>query len=153
MAQLRAFQESLPATVVPTPLGTDQDRCGRGSQPARFTRVKEQLSIPVICTGGLQTASVIREAIGRGDCDAVSIARPLMANPDLPRMFASGKDTAERPCTYCNRCLINVLEHPLGCYDETRYSSSAAMIRELTSFYQDDSTLPVGRPAARHLAR
>ena len=41
--------------------------------------------VPVICTGGFQTASVIAAAIERGDCDAVSIARPLVANNDLVR--------------------------------------------------------------------
>jgi 2,4-dienoyl-CoA reductase (NADPH2) len=39
--------------------------------------------IPVICTGGFQTAAIIEDAITRGDCDAVSIARPLIANNDL----------------------------------------------------------------------
>ena len=33
-------------------------------------------------------------------------------------MFASGKDRADKPCTYCNRCLVNVVENPLGCYEE-----------------------------------
>ena len=36
------------------------------------------VNIPVICTGGFQTASVIRQAIESGACDAVSIARPLV---------------------------------------------------------------------------
>ena len=60
----------------------------------------------MICTGGFQTASVIREAIDRGDCDAVSIARPLVANNDLVNQFAAGKDRADKPCTYCNKCLV-----------------------------------------------
>ena len=46
------------------------------------------------------------------------MARTLVANNDLPKVFASGKDQAEEPCTYCNRCLVNVVENPLGCYDE-----------------------------------
>jgi 2,4-dienoyl-CoA reductase (NADPH2) len=103
--------------------------------------IKKAVSIPVICTGGFQTASVIRDAIGRGDCDAVSIARPLMANPDLPLMFAEGKNTAERPCTFCNKCLLNVLEHPLGCYDVSRYDSYDQMIENVMSFYKEDQPL------------
>src|SRR6201999_1242910 len=47
-------------------------------------------TIPVICTGGFQTGEIIEEAIERGDCDAVSIARPLIANNDLVKQFASG---------------------------------------------------------------
>ena len=54
--------------------------------------VKEAVSIPVLCTGGFQTASVIADAIERGDCDGVTIARPLVANPDLVRHFEQGHD-------------------------------------------------------------
>ena len=66
-------------------------------------RVKEAVSVPVICTGGFQTASVITAALERGDCDAVSIARPLIANNDLVEIFRRGQDRADRPCTYCNK--------------------------------------------------
>ena len=44
--------------------------------------------MPVLCTGGFQTAAIIEEAIARGDCDAVTIARPLIANNDLVQQFA-----------------------------------------------------------------
>jgi 2,4-dienoyl-CoA reductase (NADPH2) len=98
-------------------------------------RVKAKVSVPVICTGGFQTGSVIAAAIERGDCDAVSIARPLVANNDLVKVFARGQDRADRPCTYCNRCLVNVIENPLGCYDESRYPSRQAMIDEIMSVF------------------
>jgi 2,4-dienoyl-CoA reductase (NADPH2) len=98
-------------------------------------RIKETVLIPVLCTGGFQTASVIRAAIERGDCDAVTIARPLVANNDLPQLFARGHDRAPRPCTFCNKCLFNVVENPLGCYDERRYASRAEMIAEIMSVY------------------
>jgi 2,4-dienoyl-CoA reductase (NADPH2) len=98
-------------------------------------RVKAAVPVPVICTGGFQTASVIAGAIGRGDCDAVSIARPLIANNDLVEVFRRGQDGADRPCTYCNRCLVNVVENPLGCYEESRYPSREAMIAEIMSVF------------------
>ena len=50
--------------------------------------------MPVICAGGFQTQSVIARAIEGGDCDAVSMARPLLANNDLPLLFAQGLDRA-----------------------------------------------------------
>ena len=87
-------------------------------------RVKEAVSVPVICTGGFQTASFITAALERGDCDAVSIARPLIANNDLVEIFRRGQDRADRPCTYCNKCLVNVVENPLGCYEEAAISVS-----------------------------
>src|SRR4029434_6746537 len=71
--------------------------------------IKAAVNVPVICTGGFQTASVIEKAIQNKDCDAVSMARTLVANNDLPKVFASGKDRAEKPCSYCNRCLVNVV--------------------------------------------
>lgn len=104
--------------------------------------IKESVSIPVLSTGGYQHASVIRAAIEGGSCDAVTLARPLMANPDLPRMFARGLDAAPKPCTYCNKCLMNVVENPLGCYDETRFESQSAMIEELMSFYEESEFTP-----------
>lgn len=102
--------------------------------------IKRAVSIPVLCTGGFQTASVIRHALAEGKCDGVSMARPLMANPDLPRQFAKGRDRAERPCTYCNKCLYAVLEHPLGCYDITRFNGDRdAMIAEVMSIFSPDA--------------
>ncbi|HVE75555.1 MAG TPA: NADH:flavin oxidoreductase [Actinomycetota bacterium] len=108
--------------------------------------IKQAVNIPVICTGGFQTASVIRAAINRGDCDAVSIARPLIANNDLVHMFAKGLDKAPRPCTYCNKCLLNVLVHPLGCYEEQRYDSKDEMIAQILSVFEsppEEDTAPV----------
>lgn len=100
--------------------------------------IKKAVKIPVLCTGGFQTASLIREAINNGDCDAVTIARPLIANPDLPLMFRQGRDSAPKPCTFCNKCLLRVIEDPLGCYDETRFENNyKEMIRNVMAFYAD----------------
>jgi 2,4-dienoyl-CoA reductase (NADPH2) len=92
-------------------------------------------TIPVICTGGFQTGEVIEEAIARGDCDAVSIARPLIANNDLVQQFARGIGRPANPCTYCNNCLVNAPENPLGCYDASRFPSREAMVQEILSVY------------------
>jgi 2,4-dienoyl-CoA reductase-like NADH-dependent reductase (Old Yellow Enzyme family) len=97
--------------------------------------ISRAVSVPVLCTGGFQRASVIAGAIERGDCDAVTIARGLIANNDLAELFAAGHDEPPNPCTYCNKCLYNVLEHPLGCYDETRFTTREAMIREIMSVF------------------
>jgi 2,4-dienoyl-CoA reductase-like NADH-dependent reductase (Old Yellow Enzyme family) len=97
--------------------------------------VKAAVFVPVICTGGFQTASLIAAALERQDCDAVSIARPLIANNDLVEIFRRGQDRADRPCTYCNRCLANVVKNPLGCYEEARYTSREAMLAEIMSVF------------------
>jgi 2,4-dienoyl-CoA reductase-like NADH-dependent reductase (Old Yellow Enzyme family) len=107
-----------------------------GANAGDAAAVKEAVSIPVLCTGGFQTASVIRRLIEEGRCDAVTIARPLIANNDLVKTFAAGHDRPERPCTYCNRCLVNVIENPLGCYELARYDGDReAMLRQIMSVY------------------
>ena len=93
-------------------------------------------TIPVLCTGGFQTAEFIEQAIERGDCDAVTIGRPLIANNDLVQQFARGIGRPARPCTFCNNCLVNAPENPLGCYDESRYPSREAMVEEILSVYR-----------------
>ena len=101
--------------------------------------IKAAVNVPVICTGGFQTASVITKAIERGDCDAVSAARTLIANNDLVEIFRRGQDRADKPCTYCNRCLVNVVENPLGCYEESRFPNREAMIAQIMSVFSPPS--------------
>lgn len=83
-------------------------------------------SIPVLCTGAFQTLAGIRDAIASGDCDAVTMVRPLLANPTLPRAIVAaelaGADdyVADEPCSLCNRCLLAAPEFPVGCLDDRR---------------------------------
>jgi 2,4-dienoyl-CoA reductase (NADPH2) len=106
-----------------------------GANLADARQIKQAVNVPVICTGGFQTASVIRAAITRGDCDAVSAARPLVANNDLVKHFEAGRDHAPKPCTYCNKCLVHVVEHPLGCYEESRFTSREEMMAQVMSVF------------------
>jgi 2,4-dienoyl-CoA reductase-like NADH-dependent reductase (Old Yellow Enzyme family) len=113
--------------------------------------IKRAVRIPVLCTGGFQDARLIRRALTDGACDAVSIARPLIATPELPKIFAEGRNLPDRPCTFCNRCLINVLENPLGCYEVSRFDGDYdRMIREVMKFFSETPEVgpaPVdGRP-------
>lgn len=97
--------------------------------------IKQAVNVPVLCTGGFQTAEIIREAIKQKFCDGVTIARPLIANNDLVQQFAAGMGRPANPCTYCNRCLVNAVENPLGCYDPSRYPSREAMVDEIMSVF------------------
>ncbi len=98
--------------------------------------IKKNVQIPVLNTGGYQDGKLIRKVISEGYCDAVAIARPLIANNDLPKVLAQGKDLPDRPCTFCNRCLVNAIANPLGCYDVSRFDGDQeAMIREVMSVF------------------
>src|SRR5215212_6867770 len=93
------------------------------------------VSVPVLNTGGFQSGALIRRGIEEGYFDGVAIARPLIANNDLPHILAAGRALPERPCTFCNRCLVNAVANPLGCYDERRYGSREEMIDEVMTVY------------------
>lgn len=100
--------------------------------------IKKNVNIPVLCTGGFQTASYIRKVINEGFCDGVAIARPLVANNDLVKVFAAGKDLPDKPCTYCNKCLVHAISDPLGCYELSRYDGDYdRMISEIMTVFTE----------------
>ncbi len=98
-------------------------------------------AIKVLCTGGFQHADRIAEAIRSKACDGVSMARPLVANNDLPKILAEANGP-EKECTYCNKCLLNDLENPLGCYDLSRFDGAtfedrySEMIKQVMSVFE-----------------
>jgi 2,4-dienoyl-CoA reductase (NADPH2) len=99
--------------------------------------VRKNVGVPIINTGGYQDGKVIRRVISEGITDAVSIARPLIANRDLPHVLQSGRDLPAKPCTFCNRCLLNAPANPLGCYDVRRFNGDHdAMIAEIMQVYK-----------------
>ena len=97
--------------------------------------IKQAVSIPVIGTGGYQTASFVRAGLESGAFDGVAIARSLIANPDLVKHWERGA-MPPQPCTYCNKCLCNAPKNPLGCYEEIRYPSREAMLAEIAEIYR-----------------
>jgi 2,4-dienoyl-CoA reductase (NADPH2) len=103
-------------------------------------KIKREVGIPVLCTGGFQTASYIRKVISEGMCDGVAIARPLVANNDLALQFAAGKNLPDKPCTYCNKCLVHAIADPLGCYELSRYDDDyERMIASIMQVFTDSS--------------
>jgi 2,4-dienoyl-CoA reductase (NADPH2) len=67
-----------------------------------------------------------------------------------------------RECTYCNKCLINDLENPLGCYELARYPGATfddryeAMLAEVMSVFDPpaftDPPAVATPPDADHVA-
>ncbi len=115
---------------------------GVGIDEARA--VKQAVTIPVISTGGYQDARLIRMGLEEGSFDAVAIARPLIANPDLTEWFRKGHDLPERPCTYCNKCLLNAPKNPLGCYELSRFDGDVEkMLANILSIYDTKPILQI----------
>ncbi|HWR89635.1 MAG TPA: tRNA-dihydrouridine synthase, partial [Dissulfurispiraceae bacterium] len=80
-------------------LKTEQEAYFR--QSARY--FKQDLRVPVMLVGGIRSRSVAEDVLTSGDADFVSLARPLIREPDLPVKFRDGKEKAD--CISCNGCM------------------------------------------------
>jgi 2,4-dienoyl-CoA reductase-like NADH-dependent reductase (Old Yellow Enzyme family) len=70
-------------------------------------RVRERVSVPVLCEGGVRERERIDRLLGGDDpaCDAVGMARPFYAEPRLPARLLDSEDAAV-VCESCNNCTI-----------------------------------------------
>ncbi|ELZ91614.1 NADH-dependent flavin oxidoreductase [Haloferax mucosum ATCC BAA-1512] len=70
-------------------------------------RVREVVSVPVLCEGGIRERGEMDRLLGDA-CDAVGMARPFYAEPELPARLL-GRET-ERDvrvvCESCNNCAV-----------------------------------------------
>ena len=69
----------------------------------------------MILVGGLRSVDVIDRAITDGVADFVSLARPLIREPDLVAQIEQGR-RGEFACTSCNICLMHEGVHQLRCW-------------------------------------
>ena len=67
-------------------------------------RLKGAVGIPVSLTSRVPPELAAARIAG-GDLDLVRLGRPLLADPDLPRKLAAGREGEIRPCIYCSECL------------------------------------------------
>ena len=67
-------------------------------------------SIPVVAIGAIQNLEQAEEIIAGGKADFVSIARGIIADPDLAKKAYAGKSEDVRPCIKCFKC------HDGACY-------------------------------------
>ncbi|HMK44650.1 MAG TPA: NADH:flavin oxidoreductase [Dissulfurispiraceae bacterium] len=91
--------ESGPVTVKPHIKGPETEAYFRDM--SRY--FKQHLKIPVILVGGLRSRSVMEDVLTSGDADLVSLSRPIIREPNLPKLMRGGKETAD--CISCNACL------------------------------------------------
>jgi len=113
-----------------------------GADAAR--EIKRAVGIPVICTGGFQKADEARRYIEDEWFDGISMARALVANNDLPKIWKSGQNEPEKPCTFCNKCLLNAPKNPLGCYELSRFDDDwDQMVEEIMTIYETSAKLQI----------
>lgn len=51
---------------------------------------RKATSVPLVVTGGFRSESAMQDALARGACDFIGMARPLAVEPDLPKRLLSG---------------------------------------------------------------
>jgi 2,4-dienoyl-CoA reductase-like NADH-dependent reductase (Old Yellow Enzyme family)/thioredoxin reductase len=67
------------------------------------SRIKSEVSVPVIVVGKIDTPELAEEIVATGKADMVALARALICDPDFPKKAQSGQPEEIRPCMYCNQ--------------------------------------------------
>lgn len=90
-----------------------------GPAPFRALTARLRLAaggIPVAAIGRYGDPDIAEAALADGACDLVMMARPMLADPELPRKAAAGEHAAIRPCIACNACWGEIIGgRPVGC--------------------------------------
>ena len=66
-------------------------------------RIKSAVGCPVMVVGGFKTFEVVEGVVRREEADYVSLSRPLIREPHLPRRWEEGDESKAR-CISCNGC-------------------------------------------------
>jgi 2,4-dienoyl-CoA reductase (NADPH2) len=69
--------------------------------------IKQAVKIPVIGVGRVEP-EVADRLIAQGKIDFLSMARKLLADPDLPAKLKAGRPELVRPCIYCYTCISQI---------------------------------------------
>lgn len=101
---------SVPYTI---PLLDDDE----GTFLAAAAQVRAAVDVPVVAVGRISAPSTAEAALSRGDCDAVAVARALLADPEWVEKAAAGADAAIRPCIATVQGCAGMLQHsePISC--------------------------------------
>ena len=66
--------------------------------------IKKQIACPVVLVGGIRSFGMAEEILEQGMVDFISLARPLIRQPDLPNLWLSGDAQDSAECISCNAC-------------------------------------------------
>lgn len=101
-------------------------------------RLKNQVSVPVIAANRINTPEIAEAILREGCADMVSMARPLLADPEFANKAKAGRAELINTCIGCNQgcldlifqrkratCLVN----PRACY-ETEYVPSPPKVKK-----------------------
>ena len=156
--------EAAGATIINTGIGWHEARVPTivTSVPrAAFTwvtrRMKGEVSIPLVTTNRINMPDVAERVLAQGDADMVSMARPLLADPEWVNKARAATPEAINTCIACNQaCLDHVfmnrrascLVNPRACHETELTIAPAASSRRVAVV----GAGPAGLAAATTLA-
>jgi 2,4-dienoyl-CoA reductase (NADPH2) len=125
--------EAAGATLINTGIGWHEARVPtiasavpRGAFTYVTRRLKGEVGLPLITTNRINDPAVAEDILARGDADLVSMARPLLADPDFVRKAGEERPEAINTCIACNQACLDFifqrrratcLVNPRACYE------------------------------------
>ena len=84
----------------------------RGAWRSVTARLKAAVSVPVCASNRINTPELAEEILDAGEADLVSMARPLLADPDFVAKAEAGRADEINTCIACNQaCLDHVFQN------------------------------------------
>ena len=89
-------------------------------------RLRKELSVPLITSNRINMPEVAEQVLVDGDADLVSMARPMLADPDFAIKAFEGREDEINTCIACNQaCLdhtfggkkVSCLVNPRACHE------------------------------------
>ncbi|WP_020663281.1 NADPH-dependent 2,4-dienoyl-CoA reductase [Amycolatopsis benzoatilytica] len=129
--------EAAGATIINTGIGWHEARVPTivTSVPrAAFTwvtrKLKPHVSVPVVTSNRINLPHVAEQALADGDADLVSMARPLLADPEWIRKAETGRADEINTCIACNQaCLDHAFSRkPVSCMVNPRAGHETTLV-------------------------
>ncbi len=101
-------------------------------------QLKGRVRVPLIATNRINTPEVAEAILAAGQADLVSMARPLLADPDFVAKAAAGRADEINTCIACNQAcldhtfagkLTSCLVNPRACHETELQILPAAEVR------------------------
>ena len=89
--------------------------------------IKKFVTIPVVCAGKMDTLTAAK-AVGRGEIDAMGVARQYLADPQWVTKTLEGREDDIRPCIHCHNGCFN-MAHYKGVGNDQTLRDNAGMAR------------------------
>ncbi|AUJ11837.1 NADPH-dependent 2,4-dienoyl-CoA reductase [Xanthomonas oryzae pv. oryzae] len=121
LAQAQAI-EAAGATIINSGIGWHEARIPtiatsvpRAAFAGVTAKLKPHLRIPVVATNRINMPEVAERLLADGAADMVSLARPLLADPQWTNKARAGQSHAINTCIACNQaCLDHVFDNKLA---------------------------------------